>query len=82
MSATTIRGGARCHAFQPGRMGRRPANPTRQRDALPALATVSGVQQDGGLAHDPALVTVEGDGVEAEVEALVLKEGQGREGSK
>ena len=47
---------------------------TRQRDALPALAAVGGVQQDGGLAHDPALVAVEGDGVEAEVEALVLQD--------
>lgn len=51
------------------------ARPTRQRDALPALAAIGGVQQDGGLAHDPALVAVEGDGVEAEVEALVLRGG-------
>lgn len=51
---------------------------TRQGDALPALAAVGGVQQDGGLAHDPALVAVEGDGVEAEVEALVLRRQAGR----
>lgn len=41
-------------------------------DALPVLATIAGMQQDSGLAHNPTLVTAEADGVEAVVEALVL----------
>eukprot|EP00983_Pelagomonas_calceolata_P039346 1137150-Pelagomonas_calceolata.AAC.6 len=43
-----------------------------QRHALPVLAAVRGVQQDGRLAHNPALIPIEVDGVEAVVEALVL----------
>eukprot|EP00955_Chlamydomonas_euryale_P099226 365203-Chlamydomonas_euryale.AAC.18 len=43
-----------------------------KRHALPALAAIGRVQQDGGLAHNPALVTAEADRVEAVVEALVL----------
>ena len=41
----------------------------REGHALPILACVRRVQQDGGLAADPALLPVEGDGVEAVVEA-------------
>ena len=43
---------------------------TSASDAL--RRTVRGVQQDGGLADDPALVAVEADPAEAVVEALVL----------
>jgi hypothetical protein len=46
-----------------------PLSLTRQlgteRDALPALASITGVEQDCWLAHNPALITTEGDGVEA-----------------
>ena len=52
----------------------------RQRHPLPVGPAVGGVQQDRGLAHDPALVAVERDGVEPVVEALVLQGGWGRVG--
>jgi hypothetical protein len=34
-------------------------------DALPALACITGVEQDSWLADNPPLITIEGDGVEA-----------------
>ena len=42
-------------------------------DALPVLAAIGCVQQDGGLPDNPALITVKADRVEAVVEALCLK---------
>lgn len=42
-----------------------------ERDAVPAGAAIRGVEQDGGLADNPALLAREGDGVEAVVEALL-----------
>lgn len=38
-------------------------------DALPIVTAVCRVQQDGRLAHYPALLAIERDGVEAVVEA-------------
>ena len=43
-----------------------------QGDTVPILATILGVQQDGRLAHDPALLSCKADALEAVVEALVL----------
>jgi hypothetical protein len=42
-------------------------------DAFPVLAAIRGVQQDCGLAHDPALLAAEADRVEAVVEALCAR---------
>lgn len=61
-----------CYGYGP--VSAQPCLLTRQWHPLPALATIGGVQQDGGLAHDPPLVAIEGDGIEAEVEALVLQQ--------
>jgi hypothetical protein len=42
-----------------------------QGNALPVVSAVSSVQQDGGLAHYPALLAIERDGVEPIVEACM-----------
>ena len=44
----------------------------REGHALPVLARIRGVQQDGGLATDPALPPIEGYGVEAVVEPCMM----------
>ncbi len=39
----------------------------------PLYRTIGGVQQDGGLADDPALVSAEADAAEPIVEALIAR---------
>ena len=51
-----------------------------QRDPLPGSTAIHGVEEDGGLANDPALITGEGDGVETIVEVLLLTTGGGKGG--
>ena len=47
----------------------------RQRHSLPVVPSVGRAQQDRRLAHNPALLAVEGDGVEAVVEACTQQTG-------
>lgn len=50
-------------------------------NALPALASIARVQQDGGLTHNPALITAEADRLEPAASSNNGPEKQQREGA-